>query len=185
MTHIGTQTIKTKRLTLRPFCIEDVQAVFNNWASDSEVTKFLRWTAHTDISTTKRVLESWVSDYSRKNFYQWAIVPSDLGEPIGCIGVVEQDDRISMVHIGYALGKKWWNKGYMSEALEAVIEFFFTQVGVNRIESQHDPNNIGSGRVMQKCGMIFEGTKRQADFSNKGIVDACMYAILKEDWRCQ
>ena len=133
MTHIGTQTIKTKRLTLRQFNMNDVQAAFNNWESDNEVTEFLRWTAHTDISTTKQVLEYWVQSYANESYYQWAIVLPEIDEPIGCIGVVEQDDRISMVHIGYALGKKWWNEGYMSEALEAVIEFLFTQVGVNRI----------------------------------------------------
>lgn len=70
----------------------------------------------------------------------------------------------------------------MSESLAAVIEFFFTQVGINRIESQHDPRNPNSGGVMKKCGMVYEGTKRQADFSNKGIADACMYSILRSEW---
>ena len=56
------------------------------------------------------------------------------------------------------------------------------EVGVNRIESQHDPNNPNSGLVMKKCGLKYEGTLRQADWSNKGIVDACMYSLLKAEW---
>ena len=88
-----------------------------------------------------------------------------------------------MVHIGYVLGKKWWHQCYMSEALAQVIEFFFIEVGISRVESQHDPNNPNSGGVMKKCGMVYEGTKRQADFSNKGIVDACMHSILRSEWR--
>ena len=58
-------------------------------------------------------------------------------------------------------------------------------MGANRIESQHDPNNPHSGNVMKKCGLVYEGTLRQADFSNKGIVDACMYSLLKEEWKKQ
>ena len=70
----------------------------------------------------------------------------------------------------------------MSEALTAVIKFFFEQVGVNRIESQHDPLNVGSGKVMEKCGMTYEGTLRMADISNRGIVDACMHSILASEY---
>lgn len=183
MKHIGTQTIKTPRLTLRRFTMDDVQAVYSNWANDPAVTEFLCWQAHINTDITRNVLASWVESYAKNDYYQWAIVPGDIGEPIGCIAAVKQDNEISMVHIGYALGKAWWHHGYMSEALAAVIEFFFTQVGINRIESRHDPNNPNSGGVMKKCGMKYEGTLRQADVSNKGIVDACMYSILREEWR--
>ncbi len=71
----------------------------------------------------------------------------------------------------------------MTEAFKAIIPFFFNEVGVNRIESQHDPNNPNSGKVMQKCGLKYEGTLRQADWSNKGVVDACMYSLLKSEWK--
>jgi ribosomal-protein-alanine N-acetyltransferase len=87
-----------------------------------------------------------------------------------------------MVHIGYALGRPWWNRGIMSEAFSKIIAFFFEEVKVNRIESQHDPNNPASGRVMVKCGLQYEGTLRQADFSNQGIVDAAMYSLLAQEY---
>lgn len=80
--------------------------------------------------------------------------------PIGTISVVGQNDRLKMVHIGYALGRPWWNRGIMSEAFSKIIAFFFEEVKVNRIESQHDPNNPASGRVMVKCGLQYEGTLR-------------------------
>ena len=60
--------------------------------------------------------------------------------------------------------------------------YLFNEVEANRIESQHDPNNPHSGNVMKKCGLKYEGTLRQADFSNKGIVDACVYSLLKDEW---
>ena len=58
----------------------------------------------------------------------------------------------------------------------------FEEVGVNRIDSRHDPRNPHSGQVMAKCGMVYEGTHRQSDRNNQGICDAAWYAILKEDY---
>lgn len=183
MTHTGTQTIKTNRLTLRRYTVGDARAMFENWANDPAVTEFLTWQPHESVDVSRRILEGWVPNYSRDDYYHWAIVPDDVGEPVGDIAAVKHDDRTSMVHIGYALGRKWWRRGYMSEALAGVIEFFFTRTSVNRIESQHDPNNPRSGGVMKKCGMIYEGTLRRADISNRGVVDACMYSILRDEWR--
>lgn len=72
--------------------------------------------------------------------------------------------------------------GITSEALLALIPYFFDDVKANRIESQHDPNNPNSGRVMLKCGLNYEGTLKQADYSNRGIVDACVYALTADDY---
>lgn len=182
MIHKGTALIKTNRLILRQFTIDDIHAAFSNWTSDEKVTEFLRWPTHENMTTTERVLKDWIAGYARKDFYQWAIVPKEIGEPIGTISVVDMDEMTEKVHIGYCIGSRWWNQGYTSEALSAIISFFFGQVEVKRIESQHDPDNPNSGKVMKKCGMTYEGTLRKADFSNKGIVDACMYAILKEEY---
>ena len=87
-----------------------------------------------------------------------------------------------MAHIGYCIGRNWWGQGLMSEALEGVIHFLITQVGANRIESRHDPNNPASGKVMAKCNMVYEGTSRQGDWNNQGLCDAANYALLKEDY---
>ena len=182
MNHKGTITIETERLILRRFTANDVDAAFRNWTSDEKVTEFLRWPTHGKIGVTERVLHSWMSEYAKQDFYQWAIVPKSIGEPIGTISVVDMDERTEKVHIGYCIGSKWWHSGYTSEAFAAIIPFFFEQVEVKRIESQHDPNNPNSGKVMKKCGLIYEGTLRAADWSNKGIVDACMYGMLASDY---
>ena len=83
-----------------------------------------------------------------------------------------------------AMFRNWgtYYQGITTEAFKAIIPFFFEEVGANRIESQHDPNNPGSGKVMKKCGLKYEGMLRQADWSNKGIVDACIYSLLKSEW---
>ena len=182
MNHKGTKTIETQRLLLRRFSMDDAEFMFDNWESDEKVTEFLRWKTATDISETKIILEEWISGYEKPDFYQWAIVLKEINEPIGSISVVGKNEMLDIVHIGYCIGSKWWHKGITSEAFSAVIPYFFDEIGVNRIESQHDPDNPNSGKVMQKCGLKYEGTLRQADWNNKGIVDACMYSLLKSEW---
>ncbi len=98
------------------------------------------------------------------------------------MGAVAFNEKARSVEIGYCIGEKWWRRGYTSEALSAVIRFFFEEVGVNRVYSEHDPRNPNSGRVMEKCGMKYEGTLRQADFNNTGICDTCVYGILAEEY---
>ena len=183
MIHKGTQTIETKRLILRAFTPDDAEAAFENWMSDPKVTEFLRWKTHADISDSRKIVNEWVSRSADPEFYQWAIVPKDVNEPIGTISVVDRNEALGIFHIGYCIGSKWWHKGITSEAFSAVIHFLFEEVGANRIESQHDPENIHSGDVMKKCGLTFEGTLRQADFNNRGIVDACVYSILQSEWQ--
>lgn len=185
MNHNGTKTIETERLLLRAFELFDIEPAFRNWTSDEKVTEFLRWPAHEDVSVTRSVIKDWIEQSKKPDFYLWAIVLKDPGEPIGTISVVEQNETLNSVHIGYCIGSKWWNQGITSEAFSAIIPYFFNEVGVNRIESQHDPNNPYSGNVMKKCGLRYEGTLRQADFSNKGIVDACIYSLLKSEWQRQ
>ena len=183
MQHKGTITIETKRLRLRAFELSDTEAAYKNWTSDEKVTEFLRWPTHTDISTTEKVICNWVEESKKADFYQWAIVLKEINEPIGTISVVGKNDDLNILHIGYCIGSKWWHHGITSEAFSSIIPYLFDEVGANRIESQHDPNNPHSGNVMKKCGLLYEGTLRQADFSNKGIVDACMYSLLKSEWK--
>ena len=181
MKHCGTQRLETERLILRRFVIEDSAAMYKNWASDEEVSKYLMWPTHSSPEISRGVTEDWVNSYSDEKFYQWAIVPKDIGEPIGGISVVHMNEEVSMVHIGYCIGKTWWHKGITSEALKAVMDFLFDEVDVNRIESRHDPRNPNSGKVMKKCGMKYEGTLRSSDWNNQGICDACYYALLKSE----
>ena len=182
MNHKGTIKIETERLILRRFTMKDAEAMFNNWASDEKVTEFLRWPVHQTMDITKKVLQEWVKSYKNDDFYLWAIVLKELREPIGSISVVGKNEKLDIVHIGYCIGSKWWHQGITTEAFSAIIPFLFEEVKVHRIEAQHDPNNPNSGKVMLKCGLKYEGTLRQADFSNKGIVDASIYSLLASEY---
>lgn len=80
------------------------------------------------------------------------------------------------------IGRRYWGNGYTAEAAKAVIAFLFDEVGANRIAARHDTNNPNSGKVMQKAGMKYEGTLRQCDRNNQGLVDCSVYAILKSEY---
>ena len=111
MKHCGTQRLETERLILSSFVFEVSAAMYKNWASDEDVTRYLIWPAHSSQEISKGVIEDWVNSYSNESFYQWAIVLKDKGEPIGSISVVRMNEDISMAHIGYCIGKTGGIKG--------------------------------------------------------------------------
>ena len=175
--HKGTITLETPRLILRRAVREDAAPMFRNWASDPEVTKYLTWPTHSDTSVSAWVIDSWVKDYPKPDFYQWMIELKDLGEPIGSISVVRLQEDAGDLEVGYCIGKSWWHQGFTSEALTAVMAFLFREVRAERVCARHDPRNPHSGAVMRKCGMVYLGTTIGADQNNQGICDTAHYAI--------
>lgn len=179
MRHLGTVRIETERLILRRFRLEDAKDMFQNWAGDDRVTKYLTWPSHTSIDDSRNIIQSWIEEYANETFYQWCIERKESKQAIGSISVVHLNEEVGSVEIGYCIGYNFWNQGFTTEALRALIEFFFDEVQVNRIESRHDPNNPNSGKVMMKCGLRYEGTRRKADRNNTGICDAALYGCLR------
>ena len=178
MNHTGTKTIETPRLLLRKFTMEDAEQMFVNWANDDEVTRFLTWPSHGDIETSRSIIRSWMEEYASEKRYEWCIEWKENGQAIGSISVVDLKENIEAVEIGYCIGRAYWQRGIVSEALDALIRFFFDEVGARRIESRHDPCNPNSGKVMLKCGMKYEGTRIKADKNNSGICDVSMCGII-------
>ena len=184
MNHLGTKRLETERLILRRGTVEDAGAMFRNWASDPEVTKYLTWPTHEKEDVSAAVLADWVKRWENPDCYLWMIELKELGEPIGSISVVDTiDEKIQAAEIGYCIGRRWWHQGVVSEALRRVMDFLFDEVGVQRVSARHDPHNPHSGAVMRKCGMKYEGTQRRADWNNQGICDTAIYALLKDERR--
>ena len=177
MQHKGTKRIKTERLLLREFRMEDAAYMFENWASDPKVTEFLTWQPHGSPDVTKAIVTEWVNGYSQPNFYQWVIELKEISQPIGSISVVEIDEESQSFEIGYCIGARWWGKGITAEAFKQVIHYLFEELGVQCITAKHDTENPNSGKVMQKCGMQYVGTKEKAGKNNRGICDLAYYEL--------
>ena len=177
LNHLGTKTIETERLILRRAKVEDAQAMFDNWCSDAEVTKYLTWPAHENIGITKMVLDFWIKGYEQKDFYQWMIVLKELRQPIGTIDVHNLEDNGTKGELGYCIGRPWWHRGLMTEALTAVLAYMFDEVGMELLVANHDTRNPNSGAVMRKCGMKFEGIIPHGGENIQGVCDICRYTV--------
>ena len=180
MKHLGTKQINTPRLLLRRFTIEDAPKMYGDWASDEEVTRYLLWAAHKSQEETESLLKSWAEDYKNAAAYLWCIEWKETAEPIGSIGVTKMIEQAQLVELGYFISRRYWHQGIATEAVQAVMDFFFDEVGVNRVESRHDPRNPYSGKVMEACGMRYEGTRIEADFNNSGICDEVLYGLTRK-----
>ena len=181
MNKTGTRTIETPRLLLRRFTIEDADDMYENWASDPEVTRYLTWPTHASVEISKELLKDWVAQYENGACFNWAIELKSSGRVIGNISVVHMDEDIGEAVIGYCMGRPWWGQGIMPEALTAVMDYLFDTAGMNRVSAYHDSNNPKSGRVMQKAGMKWEGTLRAAARNNQGICDKVLYSVIRSD----
>jgi len=125
--------LETKRLILRRFTIEDAEDMYNNWASDSEVTKDLTWPTHPSSEVSKMILREWISRYRDDNYFNWAIEYKETGKVIGSISVVNYNESVSSADIGYCMSRSLWGNGIMPEALIKVIDYLLNKVGLNRV----------------------------------------------------
>ena len=181
MKHIGTKEYVTERLILRPFTEDDAEAVFNNWASDDEVTKYLTWPTHSSVDVSREYVSYCIQQYTKPSRYQWGIELKNTHKLIGNISVVSSIEELECMELGWVIGRAYWGNGYMPEAAAKVIDVLFDEVGANCVYAGHDVNNPKSGRVMQKIGMRFEGVLRQFGKNNQGIVDVARYSIVKSE----
>ncbi len=181
LTHKGTQTLHTARLTLRPFTPADARSMYETWANDERVTRYLTWTPHASPEVTERLLAVWCAEYAKPDCYQWAMELD--GRPIGSVSVVRLDERSEWAELGYCMGYAYWGRGLMSEAAGAVIDFLFAEVGVYRIAISHAVENPASGGVARKCGMTREGVMRALfKAANGKRLDIAKWSILRGEW---
>lgn len=176
--HKGTQTIETDRLILRQFTIGDSKDAFEKWTSSFENSRFVMKSPHNNFTETEQMMIEHVKNYRNLDFYMWGIVFE--GKVIGYICGNEINEDIKSICIGYCITKPCWNKGITTEATKAVINYFFS-LGFNRIFSYHNPLNPASGKVMEKCGMKYEGRIRGGSMLAGEICDCLQYSILKSD----
>ncbi len=156
--------LSSKRLHYRKIKDSDAKRIFDCWASDEEVTRYLTWYPHKSVEDTKKIVRMWLDDYEKEDCYRYGIELLGGADLIGMIDVIDYLDGCPM--IGYVLGKEYWNKGYMTEALKKICDYLFEE-GFDKILIRADEDNIGSNKVIQKCGFDFLYTKRQIKSSFK------------------
>jgi ribosomal-protein-alanine N-acetyltransferase len=177
----GNPRLGTVRLMLRKLKLSDAEDIFA-YSSDPEVTKYLLWDTHDSIEDSENFIRYTMERYDSGDAGEWGIVLKETGKLIGTIGFPWYDLKNRRAEIGYVLSRDCWGNGYMPEAAGRILQFAFEEMNMNRIESCHFLPNEKSGKVMQKCGLKFEGTAHQKVFVKEKFWDVQQYAILKEVW---
>lgn len=173
--------IETERLRIRKLSEADAEDMFA-YASDSEVTRHLIWNTHESIEDTLLFIRSTLSAYSSGEPGTWGIEFRETGKLIGTIGLHNWKPESRRIETGYVISKELWGRGIVPEALSAVIKLIFEKTDINRIEAYHFTGNEKSGRVMEKCGMKYEGTLREYVYCKGSFRDVRQYSILKREY---
>lgn len=174
--------LETERLELRLFNDNDAEDLYEV-CSDDLVTKFLAFDTYTSIDDAHKRLEFLKEEYAKlEEPPVWAIVLKETGKVIGSINYLHVKEKHGRAEVGYLLGREYWNRGIMTEALRAVLKFGFEDMGLNKVIVCCDTRNVGSYRVMEKNGLVLEGILRQDRFSKGEFVDIKTYSMLKEEY---
>lgn len=170
-----TKLIEAARVELRRFMPQDADDVLE-YGSDDTTMEYLIWDG---VKTIEEARES-VEGFLLSNPGAFAISLKEENKCIGCIDLrpVPEHDKASF---GYVLNRQYWDRGYMTEALNALLQFAFKTLEVNRVESTHYIGNEGSGKVMEKCGMKKEGVARQQVIVKGNFRDVVHYGVLREE----
>jgi ribosomal-protein-alanine N-acetyltransferase len=147
------ETIQTARLTLRRPRVTDAQAIYANYASDPEATRYLRWPPHTRIASVVSWLEALETTWHERSELSWTLRTAQDSEPIGMISLRVSEFK---AELGYVLGRAHWGQGLMPEAARALIKLCFEE-RLYRVSAFCDVDNVQSARVMEKAGMVREG----------------------------
>lgn len=173
------EQIETERLLVRRIREDDASAIFEGWAQDKQVTRYLTWRPHQSIEQTREFVRGCLAAWEQETRFPYMIMLKENDQVIGMI-----DPRIEgpKVGVGYGAARGHWGKGYVSEATRAVIDWAFQQPTVYRVYATTDVENIASRRVLEKAGMQSEGILRKyVIHPNLSDVprDSYMYAITK------
>lgn len=155
---IPPERIETERLVLRKPRPEDALAIFEGWAQDKEVTRYLTWHPHERIEQTKEFVQRCLLAWEYRTRFPYLVTLKETGQVIGII-----DPRIEgpKMEIGYGAARVHWGQGYMTEAAQAIIGWAFQQSSIYRVYATTDTENIASQRVLEKAGMQCEGMLRK------------------------
>ena len=171
--------LETDDLSLRPLRMKDAADIFA-YASDPEVSRYVFWDPHRTVSDTRAYIRYVRSLYRRGLPSSWAVVLKNTGTVIGTIGFMGYSSIHHTAEVGYSFSRLFWNRGYATQALRAVIISAFDSIpDLHRIEAQHDIRNPASGRVMEKCGMKHEGIFHGRLWNKTEYIDVAVYAILR------
>jgi len=182
MKYVPFEELITPRLRLRKLTRADIWQYYTRIGSSPEVTKYMLFQPHRDISESKASIEKALRRYEEGNCYRFCIALKETNELIGIIEPLRFAETSGSCSFAYMLAQEFWGRGYGTEALTAVLDFLFTRMEIERVEADHMAENAASGAVMRKAGMVYLGTE-PGKYEKDGVRhDAWLYAITRTQW---
>lgn len=180
MKGLGTVELETKRLKLRKLKNneEDLYYIYHYLDNDERVMRYVRALMEPLGNNTELYLELTVKRYQNPYFFTWGIVLENTDIVIGTIDIFNIDQEKCYGEIGFRLAYNFWNCGYMKEALGAVLDFVFNEVGFKTLCAYQDERNIASRKVLEYHGFK---VKRSLDFlpSNSKHIQLNIFELTK------
>lgn len=173
--------LNTERLLLRKMLQKDTNDMYE-YASRADVTEYLTWSPHISPAATEEYLCSLDALYREGRFYDWALIIRESGKMIGTCGFTSFDYANNSAEIGYAMNPAFWGNGYMREAALAVMGFGFSEMLLHRIEAKYIIGNERSRKLMENCGMTYEGIHRSSMLIKGEYRDIGVCSVLYEEF---
>lgn len=175
-------TLRTERLTLRPFTDEDAEDLFR-LHSDAETMKYWDSPPWTDRDQARRFL-----DRSREAPTDWkklnlAVDLASQERFLGWCTFANWDRDFRTGELGYCFLPENWGHGYATEASEALLDWAFDTLDLNRVQSEVDTRNPASSKVLEKLGFTLEGTLRENCVVDGVVSDSWIFGLLRREWR--
>jgi ribosomal-protein-alanine N-acetyltransferase len=174
-------SLETERLLLRKMRMADAQDLFE-YASDPDVARYTTWPLHSSLDDSKAYLRRVLDLYAAHEVAEWGLEHKAGGKFIGTCGYVDWSPYHARAEVGYAMSRNYWGQGLMTEAVRAVFRFGFQRMMLNRVEARCMIENVASARVMEKCGMRYEGILREHMYAKGRYDDLKIYSILRREW---
>lgn len=149
--YLPPETIETERLILRMPVQGDASLIFNKYAQDHEVVKFLVWRPHENLEVTKQFVDQCIVKWQKGSTFAWVVVRKSDRE---LIGMFELRIQSNQANFGYVLAKEVWGKGYATETAKAIVDLLLKQEEIKRIWAVCDCDNLASARVLEKAGLV-------------------------------
>ena len=170
-------TLETERLILRPLTVEDAEAMFV-WLSDPEVNRYMPYPLYTEVEAARQ----WIaSTFEKEDYYLFGFVRKSDGLLIGSGDISPSEEYGGAWAFGYNIRRDCWNQGYTTEATRAMIDFARREFGARDIAAQHAAANVASGRVMEKCGLVFDHDTEYSKYDGSEVFPAKFYKLHIED----
>lgn len=151
--------IETPHLVLRLPALTDAPAIYETYARDPEVTRYLIWRPHRSRADTEEFLRAHLARAATgSEEFSWVLTLKENSQLVGMIALHPGAYRVG---IGYVLGRAYWGRGLMTEAARALVDLALAQPDIFRVWAVCDVENLASARVMEKAGLTREGVLRR------------------------